>query len=140
MQHLGDLREPWLTPGLVDTHVPPARLMRKLRGKYPQARFIASSRTARVSDRLFTNGDVALCRVDGVQSAGEIYFFALIDDDAVVCVSLWQRAPTANDSALTHNYRKVDRPQIFPLAILLSPVLYMETETTATLLIPYMFR
>ena len=140
LQHLQDLREPWLTGGLVHEVQPSSKLMRELRCKYPQARFIASSRTARVNHMLFTVGDVALCRTNGVQSAGEIFVFARIDDESVVCVSLWQRTPTANDTTWTHTYRKDDRPQILPLTTLLAPVTYLANSTTATLLIPCMFR
>jgi hypothetical protein len=141
LQHLTDLREPWLVNDcLVDEIPPAAKLMRELRGRYRDARFISSSNSARVNHMLFTKGDVALVRNGGVERAGEIYFFARVDSQNLVCVSFWDRAPTRNDTMWTRTYRKRDRPQILPLTTLLCPVLYLDNLSGATLLIPYMFR
>ena len=141
LQHLNDLRQPWLVNNcLVNESVPSAKLMRELRGRYRDARFIASSNSARVNHMVFTKGDVALVRNGGVVCAGEIYFFARVDAQSLVCVSLWDRVPTANDTMWTRTYRKRDDPQIVPLTALVSPVVYLNSSSGATLLIPYMFR
>ena len=141
LQHLSDLRKPWLVNNcLVNESVPSAKLMRELRGRYRVTRFISSSNYARVNHMVFTKGDVALVRNGGVVCAGEIYFFARVDAQSLVCVSLWDRVPTANDTMWTRTYRKRDDPQIVPLTALVSPVVYLSSSSGATLLIPYMFR
>ena len=141
LQHLGDLRKPWLVNNcLVNEVAPSAKLMRELRGRYRDARFISSSNSARVDHKVFTKGDVVLVRNGGVLCAGEIYFFARVDADSLVCVSLWDRVPTANDTLWTRTYRKRDDPQIVPLTALASPVVYLSSSSGATLLVPFMFR
>ena len=130
LQHLSDLRKPWLVNNcLINESPPSATLMRELRGRYRDARFIASSNSARVNHMVFTKGDVALVRNGGVVCAGEIYFFARVDAQSLVCVSLWDRVPTANDTMWTRTYRKRDDPQIAPLTALLSPVVYLRSFT-----------
>ena len=114
--------------------------MRELRGRYRDARFISSSSSARVNHLVFTKGDVALVHNGGVVCSSEIYFLARVGAQSLMSVSLWDRAPTANDTMWTRTYRKRVNPQIAPLTALLSPVVYLSSSSGATLLIPYMFR
>ena len=140
LQHLHDLDEPWLTEGLISENVPSAELMRELRRRFPLARFVASSNTARVSSKLFTKGDVVLYRDAGAVQLGEVFFFARTDDLSWVCISAWDRMMTPNDSTWTRTYRKCERPRVLPLATLLTPVAYLDTPKSVTVLVPCMYR
>ena len=140
LQHLADLAPPWLTRGLVDDVVPNATLMRELQAEYPRAKIIMSANSARVHQQLFTRGDVVLCRALGHLSVGEIIWFARIDEREVVCVSSWQRTPTANDTTWTRTYRKQTRHEIHPLPLMLAPLTYLPSNSAVTVLIPLEYR
>jgi hypothetical protein len=140
VQHLEDLNEPWLDAGLVSPKCPPAGLLQELRRRYPIARYIASSREARVGDVRFTVGDLALFQQDGVLAVGEIYFMAQADAVEIVCVSVYARIPTPSDTTWCRTYRRCDEPQVFSLSALLAPLTYMPDDAYVVVSMPCHFR
>jgi len=125
---------------LVDDVVPNATLMRELQAEYPRAKIIRSANSARVHQKLFMRGDVTLCRALGHLSVGEIIWFARIDEREVVCVSSWQRTPTANDTTWTRTYRKQARHENHPLPLVLAPLAYLPINCAVAVLIPPEYR
>ena len=102
---------------------------------------LSTGAVARSQSVRFNRGDVALAMVDGVRTAGDIFFF--FSEAAMgtcVCFSVWTFIATDGSTSNFLRFEHQTQIRILPLRDLLAPVTYRKGDKFAIVHVPQQLR
>jgi hypothetical protein len=134
MHHLHALDESSPSQGLVSPVAAPAKLDAFMRVHQPEAGTVRSANAFLRSGCTFSREDVVAMMTSQGLVVGEVCFFASVDDEVWVCISVWEHQGATSDRSA--RYRVQADPRLFDASCLREALIYSRALDEVTVIWP----
>ena len=134
--HLEKLKDPNtfnFSPGLVSPHAPSARLRRFLVERFGERNFATALESRYNAFAICARGDCVMVRADDAVKAGDVWFHAEVDGEALSMISTWD---CIEQGAYFSKWRMCEAPAFFPTSAIVDTMIWSQADGVATVLLP----